>query len=376
VNKMEAKEWQQDALNSWIKNKLNGTIKAPTGTGKSFLAKMAYKFMSNPKTVVIVPSINLKEQWEKDFPEADVVVINTARKDPENFKNYSLIVLDEIHHYASPESQIIFDHFYGSAVLGLSATPERQDGEHAIFDKHCPIVYQYNFGSAIENKDMAPFEMHNVEVDITGDERQRITNLTSGIRNEFKVFNFDIMRVHSAIKHGDWQEKKIAGQLLRRIGDRKEILLDNAFKNNKAVELILNNPNEKIIVFTELISSANKIEELVTGTDYPNKVFIYHSEGKKKEKQKQLDEFKTCLAGVLISAKALDEGVNVPSCGVAIIVGGSSVKRQFVQRLGRVLRPIEGKVAKLYQLYIPQTKDEEWMNKRSDAIAPYSLNLF
>ena len=50
---------------------------------------------------------------------------------------------------------------------------------------------------------------------------------------------------------------------------------------------------------------------------------------------------------------------------MAIIAAGSSVPRQMVQRLGRILRVSEGKGdAKVYQLYIPNTKDYEWMKAR------------
>jgi len=46
----------------------------------------------------------------------------------------------------------------------------------------------------------------------------------------------------------------------------------------------------------------------------------------------------------------LEEGIDVPEANVAIILSGSGSKREFIQRLGRILRPKEGKIAKLYEI--------------------------
>ena len=50
------------------------------------------------------------------------------------------------------------------------------------------------------------------------------------------------------------------------------------------------------------------------------------------------EDFKNDKYRVMISVKSLDEGTNVPSVSTAIIIAGTSVKRQMIQRLGRILR--------------------------------------
>ena len=59
----------------------------------------------------------------------------------------------------------------------------------------------------------------------------------------------------------------------------------------------------------------------------------------------------------------LNEGVDVPEAGVAIIVAGSSTVREHVQRLGRVLRESRGKRAVLYELVSEKT-GEIFVNER------------
>jgi len=149
------KKWQQEALDAWVKGLCKGTIKAPTGTGKSYLAILGHHHLNNPLTLIITPTIILKEQWEKDLKEsginADVMVINGVRDNPQILTKYLFIVLDEIHHYASDQSQTIFKYMYHHFIMGLSATPERKDEQHEIFLEHAPIVYTYHITDAIEH---------------------------------------------------------------------------------------------------------------------------------------------------------------------------------------------------------------------------------
>jgi len=59
----------------------------------------------------------------------------------------------------------------------------------------------------------------------------------------------------------------------------------------------------------------------------------------------------------------LNEGVDVPDCRVAIIVSGNSTRREYIQRLGRVLRPKAGK-ALLYELITSGTIEETMAKRR------------
>lgn len=62
---------------------------------------------------------------------------------------------------------------------------------------------------------------------------------------------------------------------------------------------------------------------------------------------------------VLVSCRALDEGTNVPETVVAVIASSTSSQRQRIQRLGRVLRPSDGKtVASVYTLYTTDTEEK------------------
>jgi len=72
-------------------------------------------------------------------------------------------------------------------------------------------------------------------------------------------------------------------------------------------------------------------------------------ETKSSERNVILKKFKEGKYSKLVTGKVLDEGLDVKEANVGIIVSGSGQSRQFIQRLGRLLRPKTEKV-KLYEL--------------------------
>jgi superfamily II DNA or RNA helicase len=62
---------------------------------------------------------------------------------------------------------------------------------------------------------------------------------------------------------------------------------------------------------------------------------------------------------VLVTCRALDEGINVPDASLAVIVASTASTRQRIQRLGRVLRPSAGKQhADIFTIYCSEPEAE------------------
>jgi superfamily II DNA or RNA helicase len=76
------------------------------------------------------------------------------------------------------------------------------------------------------------------------------------------------------------------------------------------------------------------------------------------EREVILDRFRRGIYRALVSAKVLNEGIDVPDASVAIVAGGSSSRVEHAQRIGRVLRPAPGKKALVYELVVAGTS--EW----------------
>jgi superfamily II DNA or RNA helicase len=75
------------------------------------------------------------------------------------------------------------------------------------------------------------------------------------------------------------------------------------------------------------------------------------------ERREALEMFRSGDLGVLVSAQVLNEGIDVPEAGIAVLVSGRLGTREYVQRVGRVLRPAPGKEALVYELVTRDTHE-------------------
>ena len=97
-------------------------------------------------------------------------------------------------------------------------------------------------------------------------------------------------------------------------------------------------PPERILIFGERISQAEELYRLLQRR-YPGKTGIYHPKLGMQANKNTLDRFCTGEIRILITCKALDEGVDIPDAATGIILSGTSTQRQRVQRLDRILHP-------------------------------------
>src|SRR5205085_815090 len=81
------------------------------------------------------------------------------------------------------------------------------------------------------------------------------------------------------------------------------------------------------------------------------------------ERKATLDAFRKGAYSKIVTGRVLNEGVDVPDANVAIVVSGSSTPREYIQRLGRVLRPKPGE-AVLYELITRGTSEEHSSRRR------------
>ena len=65
----------------------------------------------------------------------------------------------------------------------------------------------------------------------------------------------------------------------------------------------------------------------------------------------------------IVTGRVLNEGVDVPDANVAIVVSGSSTTREYIQRLGRIIRPKESR-AVLYEVITRKTGEVQTARRR------------
>jgi superfamily II DNA or RNA helicase len=111
-----------------------------------------------------------------------------------------------------------------------------------------------------------------------------------------------------------------------------------------------------LIIFTDNNELAYKI-----GRDFCLPVITHKT--KLKERKTFLEYFRSNVLRVLVTSKVLNEGVDVPSASVGVVISGSGAVREHVQRLGRILRNAPGKRAVLYEL-VAKSTSEKYVNER------------
>lgn len=115
----------------------------------------------------------------------------------------------------------------------------------------------------------------------------------------------------------------------------------------------------KVLIFNERIEVAEAIYERLQQL-FPGQVGRYHSEMDEGSRKNILRKYQDSEIRILVSCRALDEGLNVPETDVGIIASSTSSSRQRIQRLGRILRRSgQDHTASLYYLYIGSANEEQ-----------------
>lgn len=107
--------------------------------------------------------------------------------------------------------------------------------------------------------------------------------------------------------------------------------------------LLKANPGEKTLIFT----SRNK---LVYRLSRELLIPAITHQTPQAEREEILGGFRDGAYRRIVTSRVLDEGVDVPDASMAVIISGSGSNRQFIQRLGRILRKTPGKEAVLFEL--------------------------
>jgi len=283
-----------------------------------------------------------------------------------------LLIADECHHYASEENKKIFDflpyvdkspgHYYS---LGLSATPQTLGYESVLVPALGSEIYRYTFSDAAKKNTLTSYALFQIALSFDAEEQalyDNISKLLSGILMRLsKKFPYlknlrssKFFITINALTHStDPAVSKLADDALNLLYERKRLVCNAKARLSCACKLISAiDQKTKIIIFGERIEQADQLYHLLSRL-YPNQVGCCHSKMGKQARKNALQRYRNGEIRILISCRALDEGFDVPSANVGIVLSSAAVERQRIQRLGRVLRQHKGKdIAGLYYLYL------------------------
>ncbi len=379
----ELHEYQIQALDAWKQARGRGSVVLPTGAGKSLLAIHGILHV-NSSTVVIVPTTSLLYQWyalltnmfqteigvyyggEKRVLPLTVTTYHSAGDLIAEYGNtFKLLICDEVHHLPAKtwgEAALMAPAPYR---LGLTATyPEEheQSGERWRLDELIgPIVYTQRLETLL-GKQLAAYRTQRVRVDLTPEERASY-DAAHAIYTGF-VRERGLRRTHGAGWLRELMRLSTVDPLARRAWlARRQILhlLDGCQGKFAALEALLHeHAGERILVFTESNAVAYTIARQYL-------VPVISHETHVAERKHILDAFQSGHYSVIVTSKVLNEGVDIPEAKVAIVLGGGASKREYLQRLGRILRKKEPLQAVLIEVLVRQTIEEGIVQRRHRA---------
>jgi len=382
---IEPRDYQQQALTAWQANNRRGSVVLPTGSGKTFLAVQAIADAAL-STLVVVPTIDLMNQWHATLTNAfgdqlpggvgilgggdhtitdlTVTTYDSAYRYINDYGNqFGLLVVDEVHHLPAPTYQQIPQMTIAPYRLGLTATYERADGQHEVLeDLLGPVVYTEGVDE-LAGEFLSDYETIHLQVELTSDERDKYDEEYQIYRDYVDNHEFDIwtedgyqefLKRTSYDPHG--RRALIAKQ-------RAEEIARTAAKKLDTLDTLLKrHHDDRTIIFTANNDFAYDISQefivpcITHQTDTDERTDI-------------LERFRTGEYSMLATSQVLDEGIDVPAANVGIILSGSASKRQYAQRLGRILRPTDDRQpAHLYEIIAADTMETYVSSRRRQGV--------
>ena len=396
-NRLSLFPHQQRAVNAWIANGYSLLMEMATGTGKTRTAigclMEKLKDGETLLTIVATPQNTLSRQWREDFIKLGIQLDRSAIIDGSNSKwkkDLELLLLDlsdgkiktaiifTTHATASDDkfiriiqqrkylTKILFIgdevHATGSAKqrkallpeydyrIGLSATPQRMfdDGGTSLIRTYFGSKsFEFTIADALSTINpitgrpfLNAFKYYPIFVSLTDAENKRYGKISQQI---------------AILKSQDEYDEED----LQRLYDRRSDITKNAANKLPAFQELIENmtpssvrdtiafvSDKQIVPCFEILSSLKVKRAKITESESASKIVT--DEGA-TERQEIIAQFVRHQIQVLVGIKCLDEGIDIPNARVAILLSNSTNPREYVQRVGRVIRQAPDKpVSEIY----------------------------
>ncbi|QMU55547.1 MAG: DEAD/DEAH box helicase [Nitrosopumilus sp.] len=396
IRGLSLRDYQQQAMQNWEKSSMRGCVVLPTGAGKTAIGINAIQKI-NTSALVVVPTIDLMEQWANniskylsvDHPqgeqnigigklgggEDDLQAITVATYDSAYLRassignKFKLIIFDEVHHLPAPGYRLIAEQFVAPYRLGLTATIEREDELHELIPYLTGgVVFRLGSKDLSDQKHLAEYTVDRIQANLTPEEQHEYEVNQKKFLTNIQKLGFKVPSMYNLKRLIMMSNKnKTAREAMLARNKASEIALNSESKVHELQKILRQNPNSKIIIFTQ----NNKMVYSLS-----NRFLIPHITYKtlKDERRDVLDGFKSGRYGAVVTSKVLDEGVDVPDADLGIIMSGTGSGRELIQRLGRILRPKQdGRKARLVELVSKHTRETGTSAKRISALKKNSL---
>lgn len=398
------RDYQKSAFNKWKKSQ-RGLFNMATGTGKTLTSLncllQIYKQFGYYKAIILVPTVTLVEQWEKEcrkFKFQHIVKVCSKNKDwkgeidrltmKENFNptnspiNYvvistyasfardnvfhdlmslskkCLLIADEAHNMGSKR---ILDRIDGVSKrfkrrIGLSATPERQFDDKGnrelqrFFNSENGYTFVYTMEEAIKNKFLCEYYYFPHVVRLCDDEMYEYMEISEKLGKIYR-YNGGYLDLEDEIVRALLLKRRRIIHKARNKKDAFKNIIEERYKEkgNLKYTLVYVPEGLKPDSIADVYDSSDVVEDDAESDkliDEYTQIVMNVSKtttvrkfvSGQKDRESILEDFANGDLEVLTSMKCLDEGVDVPRSEMAIFCASTGNPRQFIQRRGRILR--------------------------------------
>jgi len=261
---------------------------------------------------------------------------------------FELLVVDEVHHFGGGLRDEALEMATAAARLGLTATPPELRHQRArLFDLIGPNLFELSV-SDLAGSYLAPFDLVRLFVELTPEERRAYEGWHAVYREPLDEFR----RRNRA---GSWESflreasrSERGRRAIAAWSRARRLLAYPEGKRDLLRTLLERHRDSRVMVFVGDNETAYRVaRELL--------VMPLTCDIGRKERASVLERFREGSLRAIVSARVLHEGIDVPDAEVAVVVAGRLGGREHVQRIGRVLRPKEGKSALVYEMVVAGT---------------------
>ena len=380
---IDLRPYQEAALSAWELAQHRGVVALPTGSGKTRLALAAMR-RTQLSALCLVPTRVLLDQWSRELAAVyrgpigcygdgvrrlaavTVATFEAAyRHMHELGGHFDLLVVDEVHHFGGGLRDESLEMAIADSRLGLTATPPR-DGRAVtrLGELVGPTVFELAVADLAGGL-LASFDAMTLYLDLSSEERTAYTIQSAIFTAVFATFR----REAPGASWADFSKHAAGSAAGRRAlaawREMRRLLSFTASKRRALRSLLGRHRDSRVLVFTADNDTAYAIAR-----EYL--VMPLTCDIGRQERDDVLQRFRRGDLRTLVSARVLNEGLDVPDADIAIVVGGALGEREHVQRIGRLLRPSEGKRAIAYELVTRNTVEVGQARRRSRGLVTRS----
>lgn len=254
----------------------------------------------------------------------------------------TMLIGDEVHNLGAPAFLRVEPERF-AIRLGLSATPSRQyddEGSAELFNFFGPPIYEFTIADAISAGCLTPYQYYLHQVRLTADEFAAYTDLSRqlGRKGYTRPDDGTADGLNDQIEHLLRKRRAILEQASGKLHILESLLIESGVRRI-ARTLIYTSAKPPVVGGTRQLDEVNALLRRL-GIRFHE---FTNTETGRTRSERYLEAFAHGDYQALTAMKVLDEGIDLPETDTAYILASSTVRREWIQRRGRILRRAENK---------------------------------